>query len=107
MSYLLRFVQKYRPVDRQEFMRLEARFIALESSGELPRGMRLQPYAGREAVNTLIWQCEFGSLVEAQEALAKIEAHPGHAELYALQVPLMLDTWTEIYEVLDFERDGV
>lgn len=102
MAYVLRFVQKYRPADRDTFMALEARFVALERSCDLPRGQRLQPYSGRESTNTLIWQCQFADLAAAQEALAKIEAHPGHDELYQQQVPLFLDAWTEIYQVLEF-----
>jgi len=103
MPFVLQFVQKYRPGDRDKFMALEARFSELERNGDLPQGQRLQPYSGRESTNTLIWRCQFSSLAEAEEALSKIAAHPGHDELYRQQVSLFLDAWTEIYEVLEFE----
>ncbi len=103
MAYALRFVQKYRPENREAFMALEAKFAAMEQSrDDMPKGTRLEPYAGREATNTLIWQCEFPTLQAAQDGLAKIETDPQHDELFAQQVPFMEDAYTEIYEVLEF-----
>ena len=102
MPYLLRFVQKYRPADRDAFMALEAHFAALETQSDLPCGTRMQPYAGRDPANTHIWECRFDSLQEAQDALARIQAHPEHEQLFQKQVPFFLDAWTEIYEILEF-----
>ncbi len=102
MSYILRFVQRYRPADRAEFLRLEAKFAAMEKRRpEFPKGRRCQPYAGKEPTNTLIWECTFPTLPAAQEGLAKIESDPEHGELYRQQVPYFLDAYTEIYEVLE------
>jgi len=103
MPYVLRFVQKYRPADKDAFMELEAKFAALEKRrADFPKGRRCQPYAGREAVNTLIWECEFPTLEDAQEALALLENDPEHEKLYRRQVPYFADAYTEIYEVLRF-----
>ncbi|MFA6109016.1 MAG: hypothetical protein WDA75_09605 [Candidatus Latescibacterota bacterium] len=107
MPYILRFVQRYRPADREAFMHLEARFAALERRRpDLPQGRRSQPYAGRDPANTLIWECEFPSLAATQEGLARIGADPEHAALYQAQVPYFLEAWTEISEVLDFPESG-
>jgi len=103
MPFVLRFVQRYSPVDRKAFMDLEARFAAMEKRrGDLPKGRRLQPYAGREQTSTLIWECEFATLNAAQQALARLEADPEHDQLFRQQVPYMTEAFTEIYEVLEF-----
>lgn len=84
-------------------MELEARFAALETRrSDFPRGLRLQPYAGREPTNTLIWESSFPTLEAARQALALIESDPEHGQLFRQQVPYFLDAFTEIYEVLDF-----
>jgi hypothetical protein len=104
MPYVLRFVQRYRPQDREEFMRLEALFADLERRHpEFPQGRRSQPYAGREPGNTLIWDCRFETMPELNRALEILGSSPEHAALYRQQVPFMTDAWTEIYEVLDFK----
>jgi len=103
MPYILRFVQRYNPTERQAFMELEARFAALEQrSPDFPKGRRSQPYAGREPSNTLIWECEVPSLAAAQAALARIAGNPEHESLFRQQVPFMQDLYTEINEVLEF-----
>lgn len=102
MAFQLRFVQRYR-IDRQdEFLKLEEQFAALERQMQWPRGRRMRPFSGREPVHTLIWECEFASLEEAQSAIRTFDADPGHARLFALQSPAMLDAYTEIYEILDY-----
>jgi hypothetical protein len=102
MVYVLRFVQRYRQVDRDAFMKLEAEFCAMEKRRpEWPQGKRRQPYSGREPVNTLIWESEFSSLADVQQALARIAADPEHEDLFRKQVPYMTDAYTEIDEVLD------
>lgn len=104
MPYILRFVQRYRPMNRAEFMALEARFAEMEKRrDDLPLGRRSQPYAGREPSNTLIWDCEFASLEEAEAALARLSADPEHDDLFGRQVPYMEEAFTEIYEVLEFD----
>jgi hypothetical protein len=80
-------------------MALERKFIDLEQSAEeFAVGKRYTPYAGREAVNTLIWECEFATLADAQEALALLERDERHEALYRQQVPYFLDAYTEIYQ---------
>jgi hypothetical protein len=83
-------------------MDLEAQFVAMEKRRpEWPQGKRRQPYASREQVSTLIWECEFASLADIQEALAVMGADAEHEELFQKQVPLMLEAYTEIDEMLE------
>lgn len=71
MPYVLRLMQRFRLEARAAFMSLEAAFAALEKRrADFPKCRRVQPYAGREPVNTLIWECEFAALAEAERALA-------------------------------------
>ncbi|MEW6752051.1 MAG: hypothetical protein AB1505_13890 [Candidatus Latescibacterota bacterium] len=101
MAFVLRFVQRYRPADRQTFLELEARSAALEARrSDFPHGRRLQPYAGREPTNTLIWEAAFPALEAVRPALALIESDPEHAELFRQQVPCFLDGYTEIHEAI-------
>ena len=103
MAFILRFVQRYRPQDRAAFMALEAQFAAMERRRpDLPKARRSQPYAGREQTSTLIWECEFPTLAEAQDALAHLGADSEHEALYKQQVPYMAEAFTEIYDVLEF-----
>jgi hypothetical protein len=103
MRYVLRFVQRYAPDQRAAFMELEAKFAALERRRpDFPKGNRFQPYIGREPSNTLIWECAFPSLAEAEAALAKIGGDPEHEALFRQQVPFMRELYTEINEVLEF-----
>jgi len=102
MAYILRFVQHYRPADRGVFLELEAKFAAMERRrNDFPKGRRFQPYAGREATCTLIWESEFPTLAEAQQALARIEGDAEHETLFRQQAPYMTDAYTEINQVLD------
>ncbi len=103
MAYILRFVQRYRPEDREAFMALEAEFAKMEMRRDAyPKGRRSQPYAGREQTCTLVWECEFESLDAAQKGLELISNDPEHEGLYRKQVPYMQEAYTEIYEVLEF-----
>jgi len=103
MPYVLRFVQRYRPENRDAFMELEREFASMEQSrDDFPKGRRLEPYSGREPTGTLICEFTFPTLTAAQEGLAKIESDPQHEELYRKQVPYMEDAYTEFYRVLEF-----
>jgi hypothetical protein len=103
MAYVLRFVQRFRPADERAFMALERQFARLEQRKRgLPRGRRSRPYAGREPGNTLVWEAEFATLADAQDAVARLAADPDHDRLLKRQLPLFHDAWTEIHEVLDF-----
>jgi hypothetical protein len=103
MKCLLRFVQRYRPADREAFMNVEAKFAAMERRRtDWLRGRRYQPLMGREPSNTLIWEAEFPTAAEAQAALARVASDPEHERLFREQVPYMSDAYTEIFEVLEF-----
>lgn len=100
MPYMLRFVQRFREPDREEFFKLEAQFIALERDiPEFPKGRRYVPFTGREPLNTLIWECEFESLQDVNTALMVLRHDEKHEKLYASQSNFFLDSWTEIFEV--------
>jgi hypothetical protein len=102
MPYVLRFVQRYRPADEKAFLTLEAQFAALERRHrDFPKGRRSRPYAGREPVHTLVWECEFLTLALAKKGLDRISSSPEHARLLKKQVPFFLEAFTEIYEVLE------
>jgi hypothetical protein len=102
MAYLLRFVQKFQEHHQAEFLELEKKFIQLEKTvTEFPKGKRYLPYAGREASNTLIWECEFPTLQAAQDALDFLSRDPRHTELFQQQVQFFVESFVEIYQTLD------
>jgi len=102
MAYIVRFVQRYRPEHRAAFMKVEAKFAAMEQRRtDWLKGRRSQPFAGREPSHTLIWESEFPSLAEAEEALLKISTDAEHAALFEEQAPYMTESYTEINEVLE------
>lgn len=102
MHYVLRFVQHFNLPDEKSFMALERQFAELERKhAEFPKGQRLQPLSGREPRHTLVWECEMPSLAAVNEALATLSASADHDRLFEQQAPTMLDSYTEIYEVLD------
>jgi hypothetical protein len=99
MTYVLRFVQSYKPAHRQEFLALESKFQDLERRSEvLPKGCRSQPLASGEPNNSLIWECEFESLAAVQEAMRSLEDDPTHALLFKQQAPYIEQIRTEILE---------
>ena len=103
MPYILRFVQSYRPENREKFMEIEAKFVQMERRRpEYPKGRRLQPFTGRLATNTIICEFTFDRLEDAEGALSMITADREHDSLLEKQLPYMKDSYTEIYEVLDF-----
>jgi len=107
MPYVLRFVQRFRAADEAAFMVLEAQFAALEELKEdWPRGRRSRPFAGRDPVHTLIWECELPSLDAVNQAATRLANDPDHERLLKRQLPYFLEAWTEIYEVLEFPKAG-
>jgi hypothetical protein len=102
MAYVLRFVQRFRAEDEAAFMALEAHFASLERRKGWPRGRRSRPFAGKEPVHTLVWECELETLAAVNEAVAAMGADPDHERLLKRQIPFFLEAWTEIYEVLEF-----
>ena len=102
MAYVLRFVQEYAVDEPERFMELERRFAEMEQRREdWPTGRRLEPYAGAEPTNALIWECAFDTLGDLHAALDRIEADPEHADLFADQAPCITRARTEIYRTLD------
>jgi hypothetical protein len=104
MSYKLRFVQRFQESKRAEFLELEKQFAVLERTVcEFPKGKRYLPYSGREAANTLIWECEFETLEDAQKALAFLENDPRHEALYKQQSVYFIESYVEILKELGVE----
>jgi len=102
MNHLLRFVQRFEPSHRQEFLDQERGFIKLEQDNPgLPQGKRYLSILGREPQNTLIWECQFASLSAALGGAAALDADPRHGELFALQVPYIIESYAEVYEAFD------
>ena len=98
----MRLIQQFQPAHKQEFHALEKQFAELEHRGLLPRGERMVPVAGREAANTIVWQCRFDSLCAAEKALRQIELSEEHTELARKQHPMFQQSWVEFYELLDY-----
>jgi hypothetical protein len=102
VTYVVRFVQEYAPGDRQALLEMEARFAEMERRRpDLPRGRRLQPYAGPEPTNAIVWEAEFPTLADAVAAIGRVGADEEHEELFRQQAPTMTSSRTELYEVLD------
>jgi hypothetical protein len=102
MSYILLLVQQYQPSAAQAFLKLEAEFKELERrSPQFPQGKRYQLLSEGEPTNTLVWEGEFASLDDVQNALNKMAHDPTHTALFEKQLPYIITTRTEIYKVLD------
>ena len=102
MPYLLRFVQKFQEYNQTAFLELEEKFIQLEDSTvEFPKGKRYLPYSGREASNTLIWECEFPTMQAVQDALDLLDHDPRHLALFQEQVQFFMESYVEIYRNLE------
>lgn len=102
MRYVLRFVQQFNLADEKPFLMFERQFAELERvDAAFPKGLRLQPLSGREPRHTLIWEAELPSWAAVNEALATFSASAEHDRLLRQAAPTMLDSYTEIYEVLE------
>lgn len=102
MSYILLFVQRYQASAAEAFLKLEAEFKELECrSPQLPQGRRYQMLSGCEQTNTLLWECEFASFDDVQNALKEMADDPTHTALFNKQRPYIVESRTEIYKVLD------
>ena len=107
MPFNLRFVQRFRAADENAFMDLEARFAALERrKPDWPKGRGSRPFAGRDPVHTLIWECELPTLDAVNTGAARLANDPDHERLLKRRIPYFLEAWTEIYEVLEFPEHG-
>ncbi|SFS69046.1 hypothetical protein [Paenibacillus sp. BC26] len=102
MKVKVRLVQRFQAASKAQFLTLERQFALLERENPaFPKGKRYLPYSGREAGNTLIWECEFESLEAANQALAFLEQDTSHEELAQQQLPYFQDAYTEIYRLLE------
>jgi hypothetical protein len=102
MSYKLRFVQIFKQENAKEYLELEKQFELFEQeSPEVPKGKRYIPCAGRDASNTLVWECDFPSLEEAYRAQEFLLNDSRHEDLFQQQVKYIVGTYTEIYRPYD------
>ena len=101
MAYKLRFVQRIDQAKKNEFLAIEKEFIKFEQANpHMPQGTRYLPVSGKEPTNTLIWECSFDTLEKLTAQFQAIYNDPKHEELLQQQIPFMLDSYAEIYEVL-------
>jgi hypothetical protein len=102
MSYKLRFVQTFKQENAKEYLALEKQFEEFERKyPEVPKGKRYIPCAGRDASNTLIWECDFPSLEEAYKAQEFLLNDSRHEDLFQQQVKYIIGTYTEVYRPYD------
>jgi len=102
MAYMLRFVQRFRISEECAFLELEKQFAELERANpSMPQGTRMRPVSGREPGHTLVWECRFASMHDLNGALETLGHSDEHTRLFAQQSPLMTESFTEIYELLD------
>lgn len=98
MNYKLRFVQVFKQESTREYLEIEKQFAAFEREhGGAPRGKRFLAYSGRDASNTLIWECDFPTLEEVYKAQEFFLTDSRHEELFQLQSQYIVKTYTEIY----------
>ena len=102
MSYKLRFVQTFKQEFAKEYLAIEQQFEAYEKKTPgAPVGKRYIPCSGRDASNTLVWECDFPSLEDAQRAQAFFLSDSTHEDLFQKQVKYIIGTYTEIYRPYD------
>jgi hypothetical protein len=102
MSITARVIQQFDFQHESEFMELEKKFEELEAQRpDFPKGgRRMQPIAGPEWKNTLIWECEFPSLDAAQQFLDFCATDSEHDELFRRQLPFFKCVRVEFYRNL-------
>lgn len=100
--YKLRFVQIFKQEFAKEYLEIEKQFAAFEKShAGAPEGKRFLSCAGRDASNTLIWECEFSTLEEVHKAQAFFLTDSTHDDLFQTQSKYIIGTYTEIYKPYD------
>lgn len=98
----MRIIQQFDAANEDLFMELEAKFAELERTRpDFPRGKRLQPISSSDPCNTLIWECTFADLNEAQAAFDFFSGDEAHEELAKAQRSLFRQVRREFYQVLD------
>lgn len=102
MSYKLRFVQTFKQEYAKEYLAIEKQFDEFEKhTPGAPQGKRYIAVSGRDPSNTLIWECDFPTLEEAQKAQVFFLADSTHDDLFQTQVKYIVGTYTEIYRPYD------
>jgi len=104
MSITVRVIQRFDFKHEEEFMALEKKFAELEKARpDFPKGgRRMQPLAGEEWKNTLIWECEFPDLTTAQNFLDFTVSDAEHDVLFKQQQPFFEGVRVEYFRNLDF-----
>jgi hypothetical protein len=103
MSVTMRVIQRFCFKHEEDFMALERKFAEMEARRtDFPKGRRMQPIAGDEMRNTLIWECEFPDLGAAQRALDFAAADAEHDVLFKQQQPFFEGVKIEFFRNLDF-----
>jgi hypothetical protein len=102
MGYKLRYVQIFKQEKAKQYLEIEKQFEKYElENPKVPKGKRFIPCSGRDAMNTLIWECDFSSLEEAQKAQAFFLTDSTHEALFQTQAEFIVGTFTEIYRPFD------
>lgn len=102
MSYKLRFVQIFKQEYAKEYLGIEKKFAEFEKDhAAAPVGRRYLSCAGRDASNTLIWECDFPTLEEVHKAQAFFLTDTTHDDLFQTQAMYIIGTYTEIYKPFD------
>jgi hypothetical protein len=102
MSYKLRFVQQFKQEYEKEYLDIERQFQEFEKSNpQAPVGKRYLCCSGRDASNTLVWECDFDTLTELQQAHAFFLTDSIHEDLFRTQAKYIIGTHTEIYKPID------
>jgi hypothetical protein len=103
MSITMRVIQRFDFKHEEDFMALERKFAELEAArDDFPKGRRMQPIAGAEWRNTLIWECEFPDLDSAQKALDFFAGDAEHDVLFRQQRPFFEGVKIEFFRNLVF-----
>ena len=101
MGITMRLVQQFDPAHEREFKELERQFAELAARrSDYPKGRRMQPIAGAEPNNTLIWEREFPDLEAAHRALDFFRGDAEHEALFIQQSPLLRQVRVEFYQNL-------
>ena len=99
MSVTMRLIQQYDIRYEKEFWDLEKKFIQLEKKRkDYPKPRRMKPIAAGEPINSLIWECEFGSIQEAYDCLNFFAGDEDHEELFVKQVEFFKGQKIEFFE---------
>ena len=93
MSYKLRFVQIFKQEYAKEYLEIEKQFAEFEKNvADAPTGKRYISCAGRDASNTLIWECDFPTLQEVHKAQAFFLTDSQHEDLFQTQSKYIIGT---------------